>query len=171
MFDVGGVICVSSEIRITKANVTLDGATAPAPGITLANGGTNLGIDVDGDANVIIKHMRFRNAPVQNLQIWEGGKITVDHCSFSGSGDGALDINTANHMIISRCIFGGNTEVHKAHGSYISAHHNLYGWNNRRQPRIFGAGPYWDFRNNVMEFWTNSGTNVLVSDAVNIVNN
>ena len=105
--------------------------------------------------------MRFRNASVQNLQIWEGGKITIDHCSFSNSGDGALDINTANHLIVSRCIFGGNTEVHKAHGTYMSVHHNLYGWNNRRQPRIFGAGPYWDFRNNVMEYWTNSGTNVL----------
>ncbi len=172
VFDVSGVICVSGEIRITKANVTIDGSTAPTPGITVANApGTQFGIDVNGDANIIIKHMRFRNAGLEDLQIWEGGKITIDHCSFSGSGDGALDVNTANHLIISRCIFGGCVEVHKAHGTYVSAHHNLYAWNNRRQPRIYGAGPYWDFRNNIVEFWTNSGTNILVSDAVNIINN
>ena len=172
VFDVGGVICPSGEIRMKKANVTIDGSTAPAPGITLkGDPGTMFGIDVDNDANVIIKHMRFRNAGLEDLQIWEGGKITIDHCSFSGSGDGALDINTANHLIVSRCIFGGCVEVHKAHGTYVSVHHNLYGWNNRRQPRVFGAGPYWDFRNNVMEFWTNSGTNILGSDAVNIINN
>ena len=172
VFDVGGVICVSGEIRMSKGNVTIDGSTAPAPGITLANaGGTQFGIDVDGDANVIIRHMRFRNAGLEDLQIWEGGKITIDHCSFSGSGDGALDINTANHLIISRCIFANCVEVHKAHGTYVSVHHNLYAWNNRRQPRVFGAGPYWDFRNNIMEFWTNSGTNILGSDAVNVINN
>ena len=33
-FTVGGVICVGSEIRITKSNVTIDGSTAPSPGIT-----------------------------------------------------------------------------------------------------------------------------------------
>ena len=62
-------------------------------------------------------------------------------------------------------------EVHKAHGTYVSAHHNLYAWNNRRQPRIFGGGPYWDFRNNIVEFWTNTGTNCVASNTINIVNN
>jgi len=172
VFDVAGVICVGSEIRISKANVTIDGSTAPGDGITLAGApGTMFGIDVDGDANVIISHVRFRNAGLEDLQIWEGGKIIIDHCSMTGCGDGALDINTGNHVVVSRCLFGGCTEVHKAHGTYISAHHNLYTWNNRRQPRIFGGGPYWDFRNNVVEFWTNTGTNCLVSDAINIKNN
>ncbi len=172
VFDVAGVICPASEIRITKSNVTIDGSSAPSPGITVAGApGTMFGIDVDGDANIIIKHMRFRNAGLEDLQLWDGNKITVDHCSFSGSGDGALDINQGSNLLVSRCLFGGCVEVHKAHGTYVSVHHNLYTRNNRRQPRVFGGGPYWDFRNNVVEYWTNSGTNILQSEAVNIVNN
>ena len=51
------------------------------------------GIDTNGDANIIISHMRFRNAGLEDLQLWGGNKIIIDHCSFSGSGDGGLDIN------------------------------------------------------------------------------
>ncbi len=174
VFDVGGAICVSSEMRITNGNVTIDGSTAPSPGITLVGGGAHavLGMNIDDtNGNVIVSHIRIRNSGLEDLQIWGGGKIVIDHCSFTGSLDGALDINSANHVVISRCLFGGDTEVHKAHGTYISAHHNLYSWCNRRQPRIFGGGPYWDFRNNVVEYWTNTGTNILLSDAVNVVNN
>ena len=174
VFDVGGSICVASELRITSGNVTIAGATAPSPGITLIGSGAYavLGMNIDDvSGNVIISNLRIRNSGRENLQIWGGGLIVIDHCSFTGALDGALDINSANHVVVSRCLFGGNVEVHKAHGTYVSAHHNLYTWNNRRQPRVFEAGPYWDFRNNVMEYWTNSGTNVLYSDAVNIVNN
>ena len=126
-----------------KKNVTIDGSTAPSPGITLVGSGAYavLGIDVAmADANVIVSHIRIRNSGLEDMQIWDGGKIIIDHCSFTGSADGALDINQgANHVVISRCLFGGCVEVHKAHGTYVSAHHNLYSWNNRRQPRIFGA--------------------------------
>ena len=50
-------------------------------------------------------------------------------------------------------------------------HHNLFTVNNRRIPRIYGAGPYWDLRNNVIDQWSNTGTNVYDSVAVNLINN
>ena len=50
-------------------------------------------------------------------------------------------------------------------------HHCVFTWNNRRQPRIYGAGPYWDLRNNVLDNWTNTGTNVVGDDRVNVINN
>ena len=171
VFDVGGSICVTTEMRIGRNNITVDGSSAPSPGITLVGSGLYnclLGIKAN---DIIVKHMRFRNSGAEGIQIWEGIGIVVDHCSVTGSGDGAVDINTADHVVISRCLFGSNTEVHKAHGTYVSAHHNLYSWNNRRQPRVFEAGPYWDFRNNVVEFWSGTGTNILLSNAVNVVNN
>ena len=37
VFDVAGTISVSSEIAVRGANITIDGFTAPAPGITLLN--------------------------------------------------------------------------------------------------------------------------------------
>ena len=74
-------------------------------------------------------------------------------------------------MIVSRCLIANCTEVHKAHGTRVAVHHNYYTTNNRRQPRVYGGGPYWDFRNNVVEYWTNSGGNILNSTGVNIINN
>jgi len=172
VFDVGGIICVTSEMRIGKTNITVDGSSAPSPGITLVGtGGYNSLIGLKAGNDVIIKHLRFRNSGAEGIQIWEGNRVIIDHCSVTGVGDGAIDMNVGSNIIISRCLFGGNVECHKAHCSYVSVHHNLYGWNNRRQPRIYGGGPYWDFRNNVIEYWTNSGTNCLQSDAINIINN
>jgi hypothetical protein len=171
VFDVNGCINVTTEMRITKNNITVDGSSAPGNGITLVGtGGYNCLLGIKA-SDVIVKHMRFRNSGAEGIQIWTGYGVVIDHCSVSGSGDGAIDMNVGDHIVISRCLFGGNVEVHKAHCSYVSAHHNLYAWNNRRQPRIYGGGPYWDFRNNVVEYWTNTGTNCLQSDAINIIKN
>lgn len=165
-FAVAGTINTGGEIQINRPNVTIAGETAPAPGITLTGG--RMGIDTD---NVIIRHIRSRNAPLEGFQIWGGSGIIIDHCSISGSGDGAIDINPSNHVIVSRCLIAECVEVHKAHGTRVSAHHNYYTTNNRRQPRVYEGGPLWDFRNNVVEYWTNSGGNILSSTSVNIINN
>ena len=62
-------------------------------------------------------------------------------------------------------------EGHRSYGKYASLHHNFYYGNNRRQPKIVNVeGPY-DWRNNVMENWTGTGTNVEAGHQVNIINN
>lgn len=175
VFDVNGVICVTSEIRISKAYVTLDGSTAPGNGITL-NGsyaayGALLGVGTSSH-DVIIKHIRLRNSPKESIQLWGGYNYIVDHVSISGGADGGLDVNGGiNHVIFSRSIVANTQEAHRSYGAQTSFHHNLYSWNNRRQPKIFDAGPEYDFRNNLLEYWQNSGTNVVGSNGVNIINN
>jgi hypothetical protein len=50
-------------------------------------------------------------------------------------------------------------------------HHNFYAWNNSNQPEIVtGIGPI-DFRNNIVESWTDSGTNIVDANFVNIIGN
>ena len=62
-------------------------------------------------------------------------------------------------------------EGHRSYGRRASLHHNYYYGNNRRQPKIVNAvGPY-DFRNNVLQYWTGTGTNVEAGHQVNIINN
>jgi len=165
-FAVAGSINLNGEVQINKNNVTVAGETAPAPGITFTGG--RLGIKAN---DVIVRHIRSRNAPLEGIQIWSGNRIIIDHCSISGCGDGAIDINPSSDVVVSRCLIANCTEVHKAHGTRVAVHHNYYTTNNRRQPRVYEGGPYWDFRNNVVEYWTNSGGNILSSTGVNIINN
>jgi pectate lyase len=165
-FAVAGSINTGGEIQINKNNVTIAGETAPAPGITLTGG--RLGIKAD---DVIVRHIRSRNAGLEGIQVWSGHRIIIDHCSITGTGDGAIDINPSSDVVVSRCLIANCVEVHKAHGTRVSVHHNYYTTNNRRMPRVYEGGPYWDFRNNVVEYWTNSGGNILNSTGVNIISN
>ena len=162
-FGVGGTINLTAALSLTKANVTIAGETAPAPGITL-NGATIGGLEAILEVNthdVIIRHLRFRDSGKEGIQIFGDYNIIVDHCSITGSADGACDVNGGvHHFTFSRNLLADNVECHRSYGNSASFHHNLYTYNNRRQPKIVtGTGPY-DFRNNVVEYWTNTGTNV-----------
>lgn len=172
-FTVGGAIYPSGEIRVTMPNVTIAGETAPVPGITLNASclGAEAAFGVEAN-NVIVRHIRVRNAGKQGISIGSNRNIIVDRCSITGSMENALDINEdANYIVVSRCLIGGNAGCHQADGQYVSLHHNLYTWNNSSQPEIVtGNGPL-DFRNNIVEYWTNSGTEIVAANSVNIVGN
>lgn len=171
-FAVAGSICVSQEIRVTEPFVTIAGETAPPPGITLQcafSADRCLGIAAD---DVIVRHLRMRNSPLENIQIWDGNRIIIDHCSMTWAGDGAVDNNTSD-VIVSRCLIAGNVEASKTHGDRVSMHHNLFTNNNRRQVRVYDpAGPAFDFRNNYVTDWWNLGTQVVgLGASCNIVDN
>ena len=98
--------------------------------------------------------------------------LVFDHLSISDGMDGGLDINNGTYdIIVSRCIIYNCVEGHRSYGRRASLHHNYYRQNNRRQPKIVNSvGPY-DFRNNVLQYWTGTGTNVEAGHQVNIINN
>ena len=161
-----------------KANVTIAGETAPAPGITLDGSSAGAATLAINTHDVIVRHLRIRNNDVgrEIVQIMGDYRIIIDHCSISGGGDGLLDINGGTYdIIVSRCIFSDGVEAHRSYGRNASLHHNFYYSNNRRQPKIVTQlGPY-DFRNNVLEAWTGTGTNIecmtQCAHMVNIINN
>ncbi len=168
-FAVGGSI-PNTGLGIYKPNVTIAGETAPGVGITLACSGYR-GIEMNTH-DVIIRYLRIRNAGGEAVQIFGDYNIIVDHCSLTNCGDGATDVNNgSHHVIVSRNLYGEATEAHRTYGENTSFHHNLYNHCNRRQPKIVcQTGPF-DFRNNVVEYWTNTGTNMVSAHGVNIINN
>ena len=176
VFGVSGTINLTSRIHVISPYVTIAGETAPGAGITL--NGSNI---TDGTAtlqvnthDVIVRHLRIRNnaSGRETIQIDGDWNLIFDHCSISGSADGGLDINNGTeYIIVSRCLIANNVEGHRSYGKYASLHHNYYNGNNRRQPKIVNTvGPY-DFRNNVLQYWTGTGTNVEAGHQVNIINN
>jgi hypothetical protein len=93
VFAVGGVIDLARKsLSIHEPFVTIDGASAPSPGITLIRGG--IGVSAH---DVVIRHIRVRagadGAPprsgweVDGLSSSAAHDVIVDHCSFAWATD------------------------------------------------------------------------------------
>ncbi len=173
-FSVSGTINLLTKTGCYRPNVTIAGETAPGAGITLS-GATITGLEPIFEINtndVIVRHLRVRNSPKEGIQVTGDYNIIVDHCSITGSLDGGCDVNGgSHHVVFSRNLVAENVEGHRTYGESTSFHHNLYTDNNRRQPKIVCVTGPFDFRNNVVEYWTNTGTNCEDTGGINIINN
>src|SRR5262245_15622940 len=76
VFDVAGTIDLASAIHVGGPFVTIDGFTAPAPGITLRGGGLIVR-GRDGAHDVIIRGLRVRDAAEDGIQIAYGAYNVV----------------------------------------------------------------------------------------------
>jgi len=117
VFDVGGDITLSDYIRLNRSPnfITVDGSTAPAPGITLH--GHPILIE-NGAHDIILSNFRHRcgwsnadgtrNDAAAGVTISTGCyNILIDHLSVSGSEDESLDVWDANQNItIQNCLLG-----------------------------------------------------------------
>jgi hypothetical protein len=147
VFDVGGVIETSSRIVVRGANITIDGFSAPAPGITIKN----LGLRISGNFgahDVILRGIRVHI--VNNVPGTEDGialvgganNIVIDHVSVRGASDENIGINNAHDITISWSILADplgprKTNMLITNGSNrISVHHNIFFKANRRNPWI-----------------------------------
>ncbi len=174
VFNVAGIIRLSSRVRIRAPYITIDGSSAPGDGVCIA--GASVAIDTH---DVVIRHMRFRRG-----ETWVGdrddslggnpvGNIMIDHVSGSWGldedmsiyrhmyappdGSRPLKLPTVN-VTIQNSIFSEalNTYNH-AFGSTIGGynatfHHNLWACNTGRNPSV---GMIYDFTfvNNVLFNW------------------
>jgi pectate lyase len=138
VFDVGGTITLQSVLVMRGGNITIDGFTAPAPGITIRN--YKLLFDGrKGATNVIARGLRIRDT---NLTVGENNNdgisieytsdVVVDHVSISGFGDGAIDVITARDVTIQWSIVGQGNPAHndtllvKYDSARVTVHHNLF---------------------------------------------
>lgn len=191
VFDVAGTIHLTSELKISRGNLTIAGQTAPGQGICIADYAVVLAAN-----DIIIRFMRFR--PGNKSAITEdkepdglGGmdkkNIIIDHCSVSWSVDECLSVYGCENLTVQWCIaseslrnsghskgshgYGGNWG-----GAKASYHHNLLAHHESRTPRL-GPRPgtqekeYMDLRNNVMYNWAGEGCYGGEGMKVNIVNN
>ena len=155
VFDVGGVIALSSNVNI-GANTTILGQTAPAPGITLRYYTVN-----PAGNNIVMRFIRIRRGEEKDVNDGADAStarhytgIMLDHCSFSWSIDEVASFYDNNNFTMQWCTIGEslNNAGHNkgAHGyggiwggKLASFHHNLICHVNNRSPRFNGARYDW----------------------------
>ena len=179
-FSVAGTIHLSSSLVLTGANVTVDGFSAPSPGITISSSGTNDCFDIWGPGNnIVVQGLRLRDCGNDGFQIAQGAHdIVIDHNSISNSGDGNIDVTESSYNVslswnINANDTGGSGgSLIKYDARQVSIHHNIY-FNNQvdgRNPLLVGGGDcctsgttrdlgiIGDVRYNVVEGWGKFGT-------------
>jgi hypothetical protein len=186
VFDVTGEILLASQVYVRGAFVTIDGFTAPSPGITLKNHGLYI-YGSNGAHDVIVRNIRVRDSLGDGININTGAyNIVIDHVSIKGSADGNIDItNNSHNVTVSWSILAEPIESHsmnmliKYNSSRITLHHNMLIRARERNPqvRVDDAGTSAtdttvDLRNNLVWDWgPGSGTLVWFGPWTNIVNN
>ncbi|KRE98518.1 hypothetical protein ASG89_05825 [Paenibacillus sp. Soil766] len=165
VFRVGGTIHLQSPLKITGANLTIAGQTAPGEGITVSDYATYFEAD-----NLIMRYMRFRlgdRYPSEDDAF--GGRyhknIIVDHSSFSWSVDEVLSMYVNENTTVQWSIASESmlmTSHQKGRHGYAGIwggnnatfHHNLIAHNVSRNPRFAGSPNFpTDMYNNVIYDW------------------
>ena len=181
VFDVGGEILLTDYVYVLGAFVTIDGSTAPPPGITLRNRGLIIRGN-RGAHDVVVRHIRVRDSAIDGIQVAYGAyNVALDHVSATGSLDGNIDITENSHDVtVSWSIVGGNVKnmLVKYNPFRISLHHNVFTESESRNPqlRIDDKGGVatqitGDLRNNVVANWRSYGTLLHEGVWANVVNN
>jgi len=184
VFDVGGEIVLSDYVFVKGAFVTIDGFTAPPPGITLKNRGLIIR-GTRGAHDVIVRGIRVRNSPIDGIQVSYGAyNVVIDHVSIHGSGDGNLDITDSHDVTVSWSILaepaGSEKNMLIKYGpSRITLHHNIFVKARQRNPQVRIDDPGTpatdttiDMRNNVVWDWDGGyGTLIWYGPWANIVDN
>ena len=181
VFDVGGVIPLASDLVI-GANTTIEGQTAPYPGITLRY------YTVRPGSNNIIRFIRARRGQEKNVNdgadaIWqrETTGIMLDHCSFSWSIDEVASFYDNNNFTMQWCTIaesltnaGHNKDAHGYGGIWggklASFHHNLLQHLQNRVPRFNGSRYGWDGYTNNYEYDAYRWENVVQAENVDFRN-
>ena len=183
VFDVAGEIPLESYLYVRGSFITIDGFTAPAPGITL----TGRGLVIRGDRgahDVIVSGIRVRGSPIDNIQVASGAyNVVIDHVSTSGAGDGNIDITESHDVTVAWSILAapasGKSMLIKYNAQRITLHHNLFVRGNSRNPSagVDDAGTpatdtTLDMRNNLVWDWqAGYGTLIHHGAAANVVAN
>ena len=155
VFDISGIIALESDLVI-GANTTIEGQTAPAPGITVRYR------TVRPSDNNIIRFLRIRRGEEKDVNdgadaIWQRQKdgIVLDHCSFSWSIDEIASFYDNQHFTMQWCTLGealanpGHSKGEHSYGGIwggkgASFHHNFLCHMQNRVPRFCGARYNWD---------------------------
>jgi len=182
-FVAGGTITLNSDLRVYGSNVTIDGFSAPAPGITFtqtsATHATLLFAPYGGVAghDYIVNHLRFDGLFDENQAHRVGwavistdgdvngnslSKMVFDHLTVRDLQDkftlwGAVDSVTLSHCLFYRSVLATLVSFYSAPYDLlrtdISFHHNVWAENGERNPQLRGWIRNFDYVNNVIFHW------------------
>ncbi|MBI3562016.1 MAG: right-handed parallel beta-helix repeat-containing protein [Gammaproteobacteria bacterium] len=186
-FAVAGTINLQTILYLSGPNVTLDGFSAPSPGITLSGnslqiGGNPNGPDAKG-SNIIVQGIRIRNSSDKSILVsYNAHDVVVDHCSFARALDEEIALTEGSYNVtVSWSIIADNQGpggvLLSFDTAHVSMHHNIFYGNKDRNPILTGtyirnyssgpphSDPLADVRYNLV--WNYGiGTYVVSSDAV-----
>lgn len=161
VFDVAGTIPIASALVIPN-DTTVDGTTAPAPGITVSGHSTSM----SRQHNIVVRNLRFRetmSGPPRKcaLQAGDGAyNIIIDHCSIEQGRWDCLEFTTGAHDITVQWSIIGEGIAPQRFGCLLNAvgnisfHHNLFVSNHSRNPKMKANAQYID---NIVYNWGGSG--------------
>jgi pectate lyase len=198
-FAVAGTIVLASQLSVQGPFVTIDGFSAPSPGITLRGWGLDI-FGRNGAHDVVVRGLRIRDAGLSTLSprgksstdcIGVNGpgafNIVIEHVSIHHCADGGIDISsgprnvTIQWSLVStgKAMLWGSTRG-SAHRDTrrISMHHTMLicghplGCDRFPLVRAGGHVVTADLRNNVFEGWIRAnGTKIEPAAWVNVVGN
>ncbi len=182
VFTVGGEIRLQHDLIISTPHLTIDGLTAPAPGITIRKKSLGQGeviISTNGPSSahdIILRYLRFdgewdyteiidnHSATLTIDGEDEPGavyNIVLDHLTIKRSTDAGPDLwGDIKDVSIQWCLIYDS--LHPMTISHfkgrqarqnISLHHNVFAHNHERNPQIRGNVHHLDYRNNVVYQW------------------
>ena len=178
VFDVAGTITLESHLAINQSYLTIDGGSAPSPGVTIELL-DDFGITIEPTAvsgpahDIVVTNLRLDGLAggVQTnagdlLGIDAGNdevyNIVLDHITARDSTDGIFDITGGNvhDITISYCLIMDTVSVTLVRGfgimfaaRNISLHHNVWANCAERMPRVRGNVQTLDMVNNVFYRW------------------
>jgi hypothetical protein len=193
VFDVGGTINGAMLVVNGLSFITIDGTTAPPPGITISGGQL---VFEDGSHDIIVRNVRSRNSADDCMRVFNSHDIVFDHVSAGPCGDGALDITEGSYNVTVQFSMFYNDSTDGSPGTMlikyggtrnVSVHHNLF-TGRERHPLVSFSGDdpgccvgttlMLDFRNNIVWNWGRSngtqfgfGSRVDHGAWANLVNN
>jgi hypothetical protein len=175
VFDVGGTIIGTGGLRIHKSYITIDGSTAPNPGITIdLTSGDGFYVESGSSTgplhDIIINNLRLigpgasGGADLLALDAFTGTiyNVIIDHCTVDSAGDGAGDMvgNVSNVTRSWNLIMDTDIAMLMSVGAIeptyrkdISIHHNVFGRSHERLPRLYSNNDNIDIVNNIVYGW------------------
>lgn len=176
VFDVGGEIVLNSPIRIRVTDLTIDGSTAPAPGITIKKSQlymSCLGIE-NYAQNIIIRYLRVQgmykkgdeslgnNLGTMYFDGLNVRRVVLDHITTRNAYDSGLDIwgavqdVTIQYSLIAFSLHPQTISHYPAPflvRRNISIHHCIYAGNEERNPQMRALSRTIDYVNNIVYDW------------------
>ena len=162
VFDISGVITLSSALVIAGDNITLAGQSAPSEGVTIYGRETSF----SSRTNIIVRFMRFRqgmndtDSGAKAVNITDGQNMIFDHVSVQwGRWDNFGVTGTSSTVTLQNSIIGEGMPPQRF-GSImdsvqnITVARNLWIDNESRNPKFKANGQY---INNVVYDWGDGG--------------